>query len=545
MARNESNSFDYVIVGAGSAGCVLANRLSADARHTVAIVEAGGPDHWIWFHVPAGYLFAIGNPRADWMFSTEPDPGLNGRSLAYPRGKVIGGSSAINAMIYMRGQGSDYDHWRQMGLTGWGWKDVLPYFRKQEDHFAGKSEFHGVGGEWHVDVPRLRWDLLDAFAEAARETGIPSTDDFNRGDNEGCAYFQVNQKNGRRLSAARAFLKPALGRRNLTLFTGTLVQQILFEDRKATGISVGAHGTQTRICARREVILSAGTVATPALLERSGLGEGMRLQTLGIPVLHHLPGVGENLQDHLQLRCVFKVRGVRTMNMDYRSFVKRAGMALHYALARRGPLSMAPSQLGAFTRSSPEYETPNLQFHIQPLSLDKFGDPLHGFPAFTASVANLRPTSRGSIHARSTDAADAPAIVTNYLSTPEDRTIAADAIRLTRRIVAAPALGRYGPVEHRPGAELTSDADLVHAAGEIGTTIFHPVGTAKMGTDSDPYAVTDAWLNVRGVAGLRIADASVMPHITSGNTAAPTMMIAEKAADLILAQGARLVEFND
>jgi choline dehydrogenase len=535
MARKETNSFDYVIVGAGSAGCVLANRLSADSRHRVAIVEAGGSDHWIWFHVPAGYLFAIGNPRADWMFSTEPDPGLNGRSLAYPRGKVIGGSSAINAMIYMRGQGSDYDHWRQMGLMGWGWKDVLPYFRKQEDHFAGKSEFHGVGGEWHVDVPRLRWDLLDAFAEAARESGIPPTDDFNRGDNEGCAYFQVNQKNGRRLSAARAFLKPALGRRNLTLFTGTLVQQILFEDHKATGISVRAHGAETTIPARREVILSAGTVATPALLERSGLGEGMRLQALGIPVLHHLPGVGENLQDHLQLRCVFKVRGVRTMNMDYHSFAKRAGMALHYALARRGPLTMAPSQLGAFTRSSPQYETPNLQFHIQPLSLDKFGDPLHGFPAFTASVANLRPTSRGSIHARSTDAADAPAIVTNYLSTPEDRTIAADAIRLTRRIVAAPALHRYGPVEHRPGTEFTSDADLVHAAGEIGTTIFHPVGTAKMGTDSDPYAVTDARLKVRGVTGLRVVDASVMPAITSGNTAAPTMMIAEKAADLILA----------
>ena len=545
MARKERNSFDYVIVGAGSAGCVLANRLSTDSRHTVAVVEAGGQDRWIWFHVPAGYLFAISNPRADWMFRTEPDPGLNGRSLAYPRGKVIGGSSAINAMIYMRGQSADYDHWRQMGLTGWGWKDVLPYFRKQEDHFAGKSEFHGAGGEWHVDVPRLRWNLLDAFAEAAHESGIPSTDDFNRGDNEGCGYFQVNQKNGQRLSAARAFLKPALGRRNLKLYSGALVEQILFEDHKATGIRMRANGAETIITARREVILSAGAVATPALLERSGLGDGSRLQALGIPVLHHLPGVGENLQDHLQLRCVFKVRGVRTMNMDYRSFVKRAGMALHYALARRGPLTMAPSQLGAFTRSSAQYETPNLQFHVQPLSLDKFGDPLHAFPAFTASVANLRPTSRGSIHARSADAADPPAIVTNYLSTPEDRTVAIDAIRLTRRIVASPALHCYGPIEYRPGAELTSDAELVHAAGEIGTTIFHPVGTAKMGTDSDPYAVTDARLKVRGVAGLRVVDASVMPAITSGNTAAPTMMIAEKAADLILAQGARLIEFND
>jgi choline dehydrogenase-like flavoprotein len=545
MAQKESNSFDYVIVGAGSAGCVLANRLSADPRHRVAIIEAGGRDRWIWFHVPAGYLFAIGNPRADWMFRTEPDPGLNGRSLAYPRGKVIGGSSAINAMIYMRGQGADYDHWRQMGLTGWSWKDVLPYFRKQEDHFAGKSEFHGAGGEWHVDVPRLRWDLLDAFAEAAHESGIPSTDDFNRGDNEGCGYFQVNQKNGRRLSAARAFLQPALGRRNLTLFTGTLAEQILFEDRRATGVRVRTHGTETIIAARREVILSAGAVATPALLERSGIGQGEHLQALGIPVLHHLPGVGENLQDHLQLRCVFKVSGVRTMNMDYRSFVKRAGMALHYALARRGALTMAPSQLGAFTRSSAQYETANLQFHIQPLSLDKFGDPLHAFPAFTASVANLRPTSRGSIHARSADAAAHPVIVTNYLSTPEDQQVAVDAIRLTRRIVAAPALRNYGPVEHRPGAEFTSDGDLIHAAGEIGTTIFHPVGTAKMGADNDPYAVTDARLKVRGITGLRVVDASVMPAITSGNTAAPTMMIAEKAADLIMAQEARLIEFND
>jgi choline dehydrogenase-like flavoprotein len=533
MAQQGQSSFDYVIVGAGSAGCVLANRLSADGRNRVALVEAGGRDNWIWFHIPAGYLFAIGNPKADWMFRTEPDAGLAGRSLAFPRGRVVGGSSAINAMIYMRGQAADYDHWRQMGLEGWGWRDVLPAFKKQQDHFAGASEFHGAGGEWHVDEPRIRWDILDAFAEAARETGIPPTEDFNRGDNEGCGYFHVNQKGGRRLSAAHGFLKPALGRPNLTLITHALADRILFKDGRATGVLIRRNGAQVPIAARREVIISAGAVATPAILERSGIGEAERLRALGIPVVQHLPGVGENLQDHLQLRLIFQVTDARTMNMDYRSLFKRAYMALEYALWRRGPLTMAPSQLGAFTRSSPAYETPNLQFHIQPLSLDKFGEPLHPFPAFTASVCNVRPTSRGSIHAKSRDPADPPVIVTNYLSTPEDKRVAVEAIRLTRRIAAAPALARYRPVEYRPGAHLNSDAQLVRAAGDIGTTIFHPVGTAKMGVESDPNAVTDSRLKVRGIGALRVVDASVMPAITSGNTAAPTMMIAEKAAEMI------------
>ena len=532
-ARQGEDVFDYVIIGAGSAGCVLANRLSADGRNRVALLEAGGKDDWIWFHIPVGYLFAIGNPRADWMFRTEPDAGLNGRSLAYPRGKVIGGSSAINAMIYMRGQAADYDHWRQMGLANWGWSDVLPCFRRHEDHFAGQTEFHGAGGEWHVDRPRIRWELLDAFGQAAHEAGIPPTDDFNRGDNEGCGYFHVNQTHGRRLSAAKAFLKPALTRQNLSVIAGALVERIAFEGRRATGVRIRRGGAQTLIAARREVILSAGTVGTPLILERSGIGDGARVRALGVPLIHHLPGVGENLQDHLQLRLIFKVAGARTMNTEYRSLFKRAGMALQYALWRTGPLTMAPSQLGAFTRSSPDYETPNLQFHIQPLSLDKFGDPLHGFPAFTASVCNLRPTSRGSVHARSREPDDPPLIVTNYLSTPEDRRVAIDAIRLTRRIAAAPALGRFSPAEHRPGAHLNSDAELVQAAGEIGTTIFHPVGTARMGMETDPMAVTDARLQVRGIAGLRIVDASVMPAIVSGNTAAPTMMIAEKAAEMI------------
>jgi len=526
--------FDYVIVGAGSAGCLLANRLSADAKTRVALIEAGGKDDWIWFYIPVGYLFAIGNPRADWMFTTEPDPGLNGRSIAYPRGKVIGGSSAINAMIYMRGQAADYDQWQQMGLKGWGWNDVLPYFRQHEDHFAGRSEFHGQGGELKVDEPRVRWKLLDAFREAARESGIPSNEDFNCGNNEGCGYFQVNQKNGRRWSAAHAFLKPALQRKNLTLISEALVDRILFDGRDALGVAILCNGTTTNIMARREVILSAGSVASPVILERSGIGDGERVRDLGIPVVQHAPGVGENLQDHLQLRCIFEVKGVRTLNTDYRSNFKRGLMALDYALRRRGPLTMAPSQLGAFSHSSSYYGTPNLQFHIQPLSLDKFGEPLHPFPAFTVSVCNLRPASRGSIHARSADPHAPPKIVPNYLSAPEDRIVAADAIRLARKIVAAPALSRYRPVERKPGAQYTTNAELVRAAGDIGTTIFHPVGTLKMGPESDPSAVVDGALKVKGVDGLRVVDASVMPTITSGNTNAPTMMIAEKAAEMIL-----------
>jgi len=496
------------------------------------VIEAGGRDNWIWFHIPAGYLFAIGNPRADWMFRTEPEPGLNGRAIAYPRGRVIGGSSAINAMIYMRGQAGDYDSWRQMGLTGWGWDDVLPFFKRDEDHFSGASAHHGAGGEWRVDAARMRWEILDAFAEAALETGIPPSEDFNRGDNEGSGYFHVNQKNGMRWSAARAFLKPALKRSNLTLIAHALADRVVFEGRKAIGVAIVHAGAAKTILAR-EIILASGAVATPAILERSGIGDGERLRALGVPVVHHLPGVGENLQDHLQLRCIFKISGARTMNEDYRSLVKRVGMALEYAFRRRGPLSMAPSQLGAFARSSPEYERPNLQFHIQPLSLDKFGEPMHPFPAFTVSVCNIRPASRGSIHARSRDPKDPPRIVPNYLSTLEDRRVAVDAIGLARRIMSAPALARFKPEEYKPGARFQTEVELQRAAGDIGTTIFHPVGTAKMGTDTDPHAVVDESLKVRGVGGLRVVDASVMPNITSGNTNAPTMMIAEKAAEMI------------
>ncbi|MDE1146903.1 MAG: GMC family oxidoreductase N-terminal domain-containing protein [Azospirillaceae bacterium] len=533
----EGDTFDYVVVGAGSAGCVLANRLSADPNTRVALVEAGGKDDWIWFHIPVGYLFAIGNPRADWMFRTEAVPGLNGRSLAYPRGRVLGGSSAINAMIYMRGQAADYDGWRQMGLEGWGWADVLPTFLGMEDHVGGTSLFHGAGGEWHVDNPRIRWALLDAFIAAAEQSGIPRTEDFNRGDNEGCGYFQVNQKGGRRWSAARAFLDPVRHRPNLSIITGALANRLLFDGKRATGVHLSVPGGNRVLAARREVVVATGAVATPALLERSGIGAGQRLRDLGVEVVADRPGVGENLQDHLQLRPIFKVTGVPTLNGLYRSLPHRAWMGLDYALRRRGPLTMAPSQLGAFTRSGPEYATPNLQFHIQPLSLDKFGDALHPFGAFTASVCNLRPTSRGGIHARSPHAADAPVIQPNYLGTEEDRRVAVDSLRLARRIAQAPALAAFRPEEYKPGSHIQSDGDIATAAGDVGTTIFHPVGTARMGSPADTLAVTDARLRVIGVEGLRVADASVMPRITSGNTASPTMMIAEKAAAMILADG--------
>jgi choline dehydrogenase len=533
--------FDYIVVGAGSAGCVLANRLSADPANRVLVLEAGGDDNWIWFHIPVGYLFAIGNPRADWLMKTEPEPGLNGRSLNYPRGKVIGGSSAINGMIYMLGQAGDYDHWRQLGLPGWSWEDVRPIFRKHVDHFLKDSEHHAVGGEWRVEYPRIKWEILEAFRHAANEYGIPNVPDPNTGDNEGICYFHVNQKRGRRWSAARGFLKPVLHRQNLRLETGCLVEGIDFTAKRATGIRWRQNGVLRSARCRGEVILSAGAINSPHLLMLSGVGPAAHLSQFGIPLVLDKPGVGGNLQDHLQLRLIFKVSGVKTLNESYPKIINRLGMGLDYLLRRRGPMTMAPSQLGAFTKSDPSQSTANIQFHVQPLSLEKFGEPLHPFPAFTASVADIRPTSRGSLTLKSTNPAQPPAIRPNYLSTPEDQRVAADAIRVTRKIVSQPALQKYSPVEYLPGPAVHDDeASLVKAAGDIGTTIFHPVGTARMGRDDDARAVVDARLRVIGIDALRVVDASVMPSITSGNTNSPTMMIAEKGAAMILEDRNRL-----
>jgi choline dehydrogenase len=530
-AERTVGTFDYVIVGAGPAGCVLANRLSADPSARVLLLEAGGRDNYIWIHIPVGYLYCMGNKRTDWCFTTEAEPGLNGRALAYPRGKVLGGCSSINGMIYMRGQARDYDQWRQLGNAGWSWDEVLPYFKRSQDQARGADAMHGVGGETRVEEQRLSWEILDAFREAAAETGIAKIDDFNRGSNEGCGYFQVTQRRGVRRSAARGFLHPVMKRPNLTVMTHAQASRIRFSGRRATGVEFWRDGEASFAAASREVILSAGAVGSPQLLQVSGIGPGELLQRHGIAIRHALPGVGENLQDHLQVRLAYKVSNTKTLNERANRVLGRVGIGLEYALFRRGPMSMAPSQLGAFVKSDPSRETPDLQYHVQPLTLERFGENLHAFPAFTAAVCNLRPTSRGTIRIASPDPREAPAIRPNYLATEEDRRVAVAGIRLTRRIVAAPALARFAPEEFKPGPAVQSDAELARAAGDIATTIFHPVGTCRMGPDE--LAVVDDRLRVHGIAGLRVVDASIMPTITSGNTNAPTVMIAEKAADMI------------
>ena len=536
MVKRIEGEFDYIVVGAGTAGCVTANRLTENGKHRVLLLEAGGRDNWIWFHIPVGYLFAIGNPRADWLFKTEAEPGLNGRALNYPRGKVIGGCSAINGMISMRGQAADYDHWRQLGLTGWGWDDVLPEFKRLEDHFLGATEHHATGGGWRIEQQRLTWTILDAIRNAAVEMNIPRSDDFNTGDNEGVGYFHVNQKRGRRWSAARGFLTPALNRPNLRLETDVLVDRLIVESGRAVGVRFSRGGEVFEARAKGEMVLCAGAVGSPAILQRSGIGPADWLSTMGIDVVADRPGVGRNLQDHLQQRAIYKVSGVKTLNETYASLIGRGLMGAEYLLRRRGPMTMAPSQLGIFTRSDPKRERANIQFHVQPLSLEKFGDPLHRFPAVTVSACNLQPTSRGTIRLRTTAPDAAPAIAPNYLGTEEDKQVAADAIRVTRRLMKQKALAPYHPDEYLPGPSVgDDDASLAKAAGDIGTTIFHPVGTAKMGLPSDPSAVVDARLRLYGVEGLRVVDASVMPTITSGNTNTPTAMIASKASAMILA----------
>ena len=535
-APRDFGEFDYVIVGGGTAGCVLANRLSADPKISVLLLEAGGKDNWIWIHIPVGYLFCIGNPRTDWCYRTEPEAGLNGRSVGYARGRVLGGCSSINAMLYLRGQARDYNEWAALTADPrWAWESVLPVFKGSEDHWRGGDTQHGAGGEWRVEQQRLRWDILDRFAQAAQQAGVSGTQDFNGGDNNGVGQFEVNPRRGVRWNTRTAFLRPVLGRPNLKIVTHALIDKVTLRDRQAQGVAFALAGVDYVVRARIETVLTAGAIGSPAILQRSGIGPAALLQSRGIAVNHALPGVGSNLQDHLQLRMIYQVQGIKTLNQQANSLWGKAMMGLEYALFRRGPLTMAPSQLGLFTRSQAHLATPDLEYHVQPLSLDKFGEPLHNFPAFTASVCHLRPASRGYVHIRDAAPASAPAIAPCYLSHEDDRQTAVRALRLTRRIVAQPALAPYFPQEYLPGIGADSDAALLQAAGDIGTTIFHPVGTCAMGQPDDPQAVTDTELRVRGIAKLRVIDASIMPTITSGNTNSPTLMIAERGAALLRA----------
>jgi choline dehydrogenase len=561
------STFDYIIIGAGTAGCLLANRLSADASKRVLLIEAGKRDDYHWIHIPVGYLYCIGNPRTDWLYETEAAAGLNGRTLRYPRGKVLGGCSSINGMIYMRGQSRDYNQWAAItDDPQWRWDQCLPYFKFHEDHHQGATETHGAqgvpaallnpqahddaasaeyfrilkarkaGGEWRIEKQRLNWGVLDAFAQAAQQAGVPASADFNQGNNEGVGYFEVNQKSGWRWNTAQAFLRPTCyARPNFELWTQAQVARLVIETdadggKRCTGVKVWDGQQLVTATATREVALSAGSIGSAQILQLSGIGAADSLKQSGVEVTHDLPGVGANLQDHLQIRSVYKVKHAKTLNTLANSWWGKAKIGLEYAMSRSGPMSMAPSQLGAFTKSDPAREWANIQYHVQPLSLDAFGEPLHKFPAITASVCNLNPSSRGSVTLKSPDFKVPPAIAPNYLSTEEDRKVAADSLRVTRRIMSQPAMAAFEPEEFKPGVQYQSDEELAKLAGDIASTIFHPVGTTRMGREDDPMAVVNSHLQVRGVRGLRVVDAGVMPNITSGNTNSPTLMIAEKAA---------------
>ena len=548
----KNTAFDYIIIGGGSAGCLLANRLSADPSNHVLLLEAGQKDSYPWIHIPVGYLYCIGNPRTDWMYTTEPEKGLNGRSQRYPRGKTLGGCSSINGMIYMRGQARDYDNWAKItGDDSWNWQNALEAFKAHEDHYrldkgadpltgsnSRFSDMHGHGGEWRIEKQRLRWDVLDSFSDAAVEMGINKTEDFNSGDNAGVGYFDVNQRSGWRWSTSKAFLRPVQSRPNLTVWTEAQVETLTFlTDANGTlrcsGVVVQHQGQSKVVLAGREVILSAGAVNSPQILQLSGIGPAALLKSHGIKVVVDAP-VGENLQDHLQIRAVFKVKGTRTLNTLANSIFGKAKIGAEYLFKRSGPMSMSPSQLGAFTRSDPSRPHANLEYHVQPLSLEAFGEDLHDFPAVTISVCNLNPSSRGHVRIGSANFRDAPKISPNYLTTEDDRKVAADSLRQVRQIMGQPAMQSYQPEEFKPGIQHQSDAELAKLAGDIANTIFHPVGTVKMGQNNDATAVLDPHLRVKGLAGLRVVDASIMPKITSGNTNSPTLMIAEKAAGWIL-----------
>ena len=529
--RGEGERYTYIVVGAGSAGCVLANRLSADPSNRVLLLEAGGRDVNPWIHIPVGYFKTMHNPNTDWCFKTEPDPGLNGRSIEWPRGKVLGGSSSINGLIYIRGQAEDFDHWRQLGNAGWSFADVLPYFKKSEDQERGGDEYHGTGGPLSVSNMRISREICDAYIEAADEIGIPPTDDFNGASQEGAGYVQLTARNGRRCSAAVGYLHPVRRRLNLDVVTHALTHRILFDGRRAIGVRYAVKGDVRDAYADAEVILAAGAINSPQILQLSGIGSGKALREFDIPLVHDLSGVGENLQDHLQVRSMYSTQRPITMNDQVRNPFVKMMMGVEYVFRRTGPLSMGASQICVFARTRPELATPDVQFHLQPLSADKPGDGLHKFSAFTASVCQLRPESRGRIALKSPDPEAYPAIHPNYLATKTDQQTTVDGMKLARRIAATRKMSGYIAEELDPGPDVKTDEELLEHARNSAVTIYHPVGTCKMG--SDPNAVVDERWRVHGMAGLRVVDASVMPTLVSGNTNAATIMIAEKAADMI------------